>query len=117
MSTTGHESHRSTSASTCELVQFKIRSARFLQIEPRPRSDAPQDLEQRLLELVKESLESEHHSCGDGGDCVIGEPVEVASREQIKKVTDGTYTAWYQVTLVKYRTQGECMPAADTAPD
>jgi hypothetical protein len=47
---------------------------------------------------------------------VIGEPVEVASREHIKKVQDGAFTAWYEVVLVKYRTQGECMPASDELP-
>jgi hypothetical protein len=103
--------------STCELVQLRVTSARFLHIEPRPRADAPQDLEQRLLEKVKESLESESHTCPEGCECVIGEPVQVASREQIKKVTDGDYTGWYKVTLVKYRTQGECMPTADELPE
>lgn len=106
-----------SSASTCELVQFKVQSARFLKVEPRPRADAPQDMEQRLLEHVKAALESESHICGDGCECVIGEPVEVARREQIKKITDGEYTAWYQVVIVKYRTQGECMPASDEAPE
>lgn len=102
---------------TCELVAFKIESARFLKVEPRPRADAPHDLEQSLLSLVKKELETASHSCGAGCDCVIGEPVAVASREQIKKVNDGTYTAWYQVVLTKYRTQGECMPAQDPPPD
>jgi hypothetical protein len=102
--------------STCELVQLRVTSARFLHIEPRPRAGAPQDLEQRLLEKVKAELESESHSCPEGCECVIGEPVQVASREQIKKVTDGDYTGWYKVTLVKYRTQGECMPVEDTLP-
>jgi hypothetical protein len=103
--------------STCELVQFKVEAARFLHIEPRPRSDAPSDLEQQLLTLLKTELEDERHDGGEGVDCVIGEPVQVATRDQIKRVTDGTYTAWYQVTLVKYRTPGECMPAADTLPE
>ena len=102
--------------STCELVEFKVESARFLNIEPRPRADSPQDLEQTLLELVKRELESTSHTCGDGCDCVVGEPVAVESREQIKKVSDGTYTAWYQVVLTKYRTQGECMPGEDESP-
>ena len=105
------------SESTCELVQLRVTSARFLHIEPRPRAGAPQDLEQRLLDKVKEALESESHSCPDGCDCVIGEAVQVASRDQIKKVTDGEYSGWYQVTLVKYRTEGECMPAADELPE
>lgn len=101
---------------TCELVQFKVTSARFLQIVPRPRSDAAQDLEQQLLALVKAAVESESHTCGEGCECVIGEPVEVCSREQIKKVTHDGYDAWYQITLVKYRTTGECMPSADELP-
>lgn len=101
---------------TCELVQFRITAARFIHIEPRPR-DAPPDMEERFLGMVKDALESESHTCGEGCDCVIGDPVQVASREQIKKVTDGTYTAWYQVTLVKYRSPGECMPATDDAPE
>jgi len=102
--------------STCELVEFRVESARFLNIEPRPRADSPQDLEQTMLERLKGELESVSHTCGDGCDCVVGEPVAVASREQIKKVSDGTYTAWYQVVLTKYRTQGECMPQEDEAP-
>lgn len=105
------------SESTCELVQLKVESARFLRIEPRPRAGAPQDLEQTLLELVKEALESEGHTCGEDCECVIGDPVEVAARDQIKKVSDGTYTAWYQVRLVKYRTTGECMPKGDELPE
>ena len=104
-------------ASTCELVQFKVRSASFLSIEPRPRADAPPDLEQRLLARVKEELESDRHDCGAGCDCVVGEAVEVASREQVKKIEYGDYTAWYRVVLVKLRTAGECMPAADEPPD
>ena len=102
---------------TCELVQFVVTTSRFIHIQPRPRADAPQDLEQRLEEQVKATLESEHHNCGDGCDCVIGDPVEVRSRQQIKKVTYGDYSGWYQVTLVKYRTSGECMPGADSAPE
>jgi hypothetical protein len=43
--------------------------------------------------------------------------VKVVSRTQIKKVSDGTYTAWYEVTLDKYRTEGECMPKADQRPE
>ena len=39
--------------STCELVEFKVESASFINIDPRPRKDSPQDLEQTLLELVK----------------------------------------------------------------
>jgi hypothetical protein len=109
-------SESTAASSTCDLVQFRVRSAKFLHIEPRPRADAPADLEQRLLERVKEELESEHHACGAGCECVIGEPVEVASREHIKKVQDGAFTAWYEVVLVKYRTQGECMPASDELP-
>jgi|GEM_PF-2491346 len=101
---------------TCVRVQFKIDSARFIHIEPRPRGDSPADLEQQLLALVREELESDTHDAGEGCDCVIGEPVQVASREQIKKVSDGTYTAWYQVQLSKYRTEGECMPGADAEP-
>lgn len=104
-------------SNTCELVQFKVTSARFLKIVPRPRSDAPPDLEQQLLDLVKTAVESESHTCAEGCECVIGEPVEVCSREQIKKVTLDGYDAWYQITLVKYRTTGECMPAADELPD
>ena len=50
-------------------------------------------------------------------DPLFGEPVEVASRHQIKKVTDGAYSAWYRVELVKYRTPGECMPAEDELPE
>ena len=103
--------------STCELVQLRVSNARFLHIEPRPRAGAPQDLEQRLLDKVKEELETESHSCPEGCECVIGEPVQVASREQVKKVTDGEYTGWYKVTVTKYRTQGECMPPADTLPE
>ena len=103
--------------SICELVQLRVTSARFLHIEPTPRAGAPQDLEQRLLEKVKAELESESHSCPEGCECVIGEPVQVVSRDQIKKVTDGDYTGWYKVTLVKYRTQGECMPTEDTLPE
>ncbi len=102
--------------STCVRVQFKIESARFIHIEPRPRGDSPADLEQRLLALVREELESDTHDAGEGCDCVIGEAVQVASREQIKKVSDGTYTAWYQVQLTKYRTEGECMPSTDEPP-
>ncbi len=90
--------------------------SRFLQIQPRPRAGSPSDLEQTLLQLVKEELETKSHPCGEGCECVIGDPVEVASRQQIKKVSDGTYTAWYQVRLVKYRTTGECMPKGDELP-
>jgi hypothetical protein len=103
--------------SICELVQLRVTSARFLHIEPRPRAGAPQDLEQVLLDKVKQELETDSHSCPEGCECVIGDPVEVATQEQIKKVTDGDYTGWYRVTLVKYRTQGECMPASDTLPE
>ncbi len=103
--------------STCELVELRVTSARFLHIEPRPRAGAPQDLEQRLLEKLKSELESQSHTCPEGCECVIGEAVQVASRDQIKKITDGDYTGWYKVTLVKTRTQGECMPAADTLPE
>ena len=101
---------------TCELVQFVVTDARFLHIQPRPRGDAPPDLEQRLLVLVKKALESEIHDCASGCECVI-EPVQVASRQQIKQVSDGTYTAWYRVTVTKYRTPGECMPASDRLPE
>jgi hypothetical protein len=104
-------------AGTCELVQFKVSGARFLHISPRPRAGAPSDLEQTLLQQVKDALEHESHTCGEGCDCSIGEPVAVASRTQIKKVSDGDYTAWYQVTLTKYRSPGECMPAGDTLPE
>ena len=62
-------------------------------------------------------MERTHHDCGDECDCVVGEPVEVQSRQQIKKVTCGGYAGWYQLTVVKYRTPGECMPAEDTLPD
>lgn len=103
--------------STCEVVQVKVESARFLHITPRPRAGSPSDLEQTLLQLVKDELETDTDTSPEGCECVIGEPVEVVSREQIKKVSDGTYTAWYQVRLVKYRTPGECMPAADELPD
>lgn len=102
--------------STCERTQFKIASARFIHIEPRPRSGAPGDLEQRLLALVHEELEGDSDDCEEGCECVIGEPVKVASRIQIKKVSDGAYSAWYEVTLDKYRTAGECMPKADPKP-
>ncbi len=102
---------------TCELVQFKISSARFVHIEPRPRGDAPSDLEQKLLERVHESVESESHDCGDDCDCVIGEPVKVASRAQIKKVKEGDYTGWYEIVVDKYRTAGECMPRSDEKPE
>lgn len=105
------------SESTCELEQYKVTAARFLHIEPRPRAGAPADLEQQLLDRVRAEMEREKHSCPKGCDCVIGEPREVASREQIKEVSDGTYTAWYQITLVKYRTQGECMPQGDELPE
>ena len=101
----------------CELVEFKVTSSRFIHIEPRPRSDAPPDLEQRLEDEVKAAVERTHHGCGDGCDCVIDEPVEVRSRQQIKKVAYGGYTAWYQLTVVKYRTHGECMPGADAPPE
>lgn len=102
---------------TCELVEFRVKSSRFIHIAPRPRADAPQDLEQRLLDLVKEALETTSHGCGAECDCVIGEPVLVSSREQVKKVTYDGYDAWYQVTLAKYRTPGECMPATDAVPE
>lgn len=101
---------------TCELVQFKVSSARFIHIEPRPRSDAPANLEQTLLSRVHEVIESESHDCGKACDCVIGEPQKVASRTQIKRVEEGDYTAWYEVTVEKYRTPGECMPRADDKP-
>ena len=100
----------------CELVQFKMTASRFLHIEPRPRSDAPPDLEQRLEDQVKSTIETESHTCGGDCDCVIGEPVEVQSRQQIRAVTFGDYTGWYQITVVKYRTPGECMPATDALP-
>ena len=103
--------------STCELVEFRVESARFLNIEPRPRADSPQDLEQNHTGTVEgrvgervAHLRRRLRLCGR-------QPVAVASREQIKKVSDGTYTAWYQVVLTKYRTQGECMPQEDEAPD
>ena len=101
----------------CELVEFKVTSSRFIHIEPRPRSDAPSDLEQRLEDQMKAAVEQSHHNCGDDCDCVIGEPVEVQSRQQIKKVTYGDYAGWYQLTVVKYRTPGECMPGEDTLPE
>ena len=101
---------------TATRVQFEIADARFLHIEPRPRADSPEDLEQTLLELVRTALESDAHDGPADCDCVIGERVEVCSRDQIKEVSDGTYTAWYQVRLVKYRTVGELMPAADELP-
>ena len=104
-------------AGTCELVQFKVSGARFLHIQPRPRAGAPPNLEQTLLQQVKDALEHESHTCGEGCECVIGEPVAVASRTQYKKVSEGDYTAWYQVTLTKYRTTGECMPASDALPE
>ena len=101
----------------CELVEFRVISSRFIHIEPRPRSDAPPDLEQRLEDELKAAVETSHHTCGDGCDCVIGEPVEVQSRQQIKKVSYGGYAGWYQLTVVKYRTSGECMPGADPLPE
>ena len=101
----------------CELVEFKITSSRFLHVVPRPRADAPPDLEQRLDEEVKAAVERSHHDCGDGCDCVIGEPIEVLSRQQIKKVTHGGFAGWYQITVAKYRTPGECMPGADALPE
>ena len=101
----------------CKLVEFKVKSSRFLHVVPRPRADAPPDLEQRLDEQVKTAVERSHHGCGDGCDCVIGEPIEVRSRQQIKKVTYGGYAGWYQITVVKYRTPGECMPGADALPE
>ncbi|HEX9584458.1 MAG TPA: hypothetical protein VGB36_08155 [Gammaproteobacteria bacterium] len=101
---------------TCELVQFKVKSARFVHIEPRPRGGAPSDLEQKLLARVHEAIETESHNCGDGCDCVIGEPQKVATRTQIKKVKEGDYTGWYEVAVEKYRTPGECMPRADEKP-
>lgn len=104
-------------ASTCELVQFKVESVRLLHISPRPGSGSPADLEERLIEMIKGDLERETHSCTDECDCVIGDPVQVQSRDQIKQVTDGTYTAWYRVTLSKYRTAGECMPKSDDLPE
>ncbi|HSS65495.1 MAG TPA: hypothetical protein VLS27_13755 [Gammaproteobacteria bacterium] len=102
---------------TCERTQFKIAQARFIHIAPRPRSGSPADLEQRLLKLVYDELENDSDDCDEGCECAIGEPVKVASRVQIKKVSDGTYSAWYEVTLEKYRTSGECMPAADSKPE
>ena len=105
------------STSTCELEQYRVKSVQFIHIEPRPKGDAPPDLEQLLQAKVKEALESETHTCPEGCDCVIGEPIEVASRQQIKKVTEGSYSAWYRVDLVKYRTQGECMPSEDQLPE
>ena len=102
---------------TCEMVQFKATSARFVHIEPRPRGDAPADLEQTLLARVHEVIESESHDCGDDCDCVIGEPVKVASRVQVVKAQVGDYTGWYEVTVEKYRTSGECMPRADEKPE
>lgn len=104
-------------ASTCELVQFKVESVRLLHISPRPGSGSPADLEERLIDMIKGALEQETHTCSDGCDCVIGEPVQVQSRDQIKRVSDGTYTAWYRVTLAKYRTSGECMPQSDDLPE
>lgn len=104
-------------STTCELEQYKVAAAQFIHIDPRPRADAPPDLEQTLQQMVKDTLESESHSCPDGCECVIGEPVEVATHQLIKKVTDGTYTGWYKVTLAKYRTAGECMPAGDELPE
>lgn len=102
----------------CELIQFRVISAQFMRVQPRPpRGRAPADLEQKLLMLVKHDLEKDIHDCPEGCDCVVGEPVEVAATERIKKVFDGTYTAWYKVRLVKYRTPGECMPRSDTLPD
>ncbi len=72
---------------------------------------------QTLLQLVKDELKTETDTSPEGCECVVGEPGEGVSREQIKKVSDGTYTARYQVRLVKYRTPGECMPAADELPE
>ena len=43
--------------------------------------------------------------------------LEVQSRQQIKKVTNGGYAGWYQLTVVKYRTPGECMPREDPLPE
>ncbi len=43
--------------STCEVVQVRVESARFLHITPRPRAGSPSDLEQTLLQLVKHELE------------------------------------------------------------
>ena len=80
-------------AGTCELVQFKVSGARFLHIQPRPRAGAPPNLDQTLLQQVKDALEHESHTCGTDCECVIGEPVAVSSRTQHKKVSDGTYTA------------------------
>ncbi len=101
----------------CELVQFRVASAQFMRVQPRPRAGAPADLEQKLLTLVRHELETDVHTCPEGCDCIIKEPVEVSSVERIKKVFDGTYTAWYKVRLVKYRTPGECMPKSDALPD
>ncbi len=67
--------------------------------------------------VVQVRVESETDTFPEGCECVVGEPGEVVSREQIKKVSDGTYTAWYRVRLVKYRTPGECMPTADELPE
>ena len=100
----------------CELVQFKVESAHLVHIDPRPRPGAPQDLELKLTEEVKNAVESDSHDCTDGCDCVIGEPVEVSSREQYKHVTHGEYNGWFRIKLVKYRTGGECMPATDPLP-
>ncbi len=72
---------------------------------------------QTLLQLVEDELETETGTSPEGCECVVGEPGEVVSPEQIKKVSDGTYTACYRVRLVKYRTPGECMPAADELPE
>lgn len=102
--------------SQSELVEFKVESARFIDIQPRPRADAPPDLERILLDELKKHVEVSAHGCGEGCDCVADEPIVVASREQVKKVTSGEYTAWYRVKLVKYRTPCECMPSEDELP-
>ena len=53
----------------CELVEFKVTASRFIHIEPRPRSDAPADLEQRL----------EVRGEGRGGDVAPHLRVETAA--------------------------------------
>jgi len=43
--------------STCEVVQVRVESARFLHITLRPWAGSPSDLKQTLLQLVKRELE------------------------------------------------------------
>jgi len=100
----------------CDLVEFKVTSAHLVHVDPRPTRQSPADLEAQLSQAVKDALERTSHDCGEGCECLTGERVEVWSREQVKQIALGEYTAWFRVRLVKYRTPGECMPKSDPLP-